>query len=291
VKRLLLLLLLPAAIGRADIVVRDDAGAVVRLAAPARRIVSLAPDVTEDLFAIGAGSLIVGTVDYSDYPPAAQHIPRVGGFDNVDPEAILARRPDLVIGWQSGNPPAQIARLREAGATVFLTEPDRIDAIAAELERLGRLTATEAGADAAAAAFRVRLAELERRYAARPRVRTFYQVWNQPIMTIGGRQIISDAIRICGGDNVFGALTVMAPAVSEEAVIAADPEAIVASGMDAARPEWLDYWRRWPQLTAVARGNLFFVPPDLIQRHTPRLLDGTERLCRELETARARRPR
>jgi len=109
-------------------------------------------------------------------------------------------------------------------------------------------------------------------------------------MTVGRQQIISDVIRLCGGDNVFGQLETMAPTVTVEAVIAANPEAIVASGMGEARPEWLDDWLRWTTITAVARGNLFFVPPDLIQRHTPRLLDGADLLCRHLETARSRRP-
>jgi iron complex transport system substrate-binding protein len=290
-RRLLVALLLCAGVARADIAVRDDAGDELRLPAPARRIVSLAPHITEDLFAAGAGERVVGTVQFSDYPPAAQRITRVGGYERFDMEAILALHPDLVIAWRSGNPPAQVERLRAVGLPVFVVEPDRIEDVARDLERFGVLAGTEATARAAAAAFRARLAQLAGRYADRPKVRTFYQVWNRPILTVGGRQIISDAIRICGGDNVFGRLDAMAPAVSEEAVIAANPEAIVASGMDEARPDWVDYWRRWPQLTAVARGNLFFVPPDLIQRHTPRLLDGTERLCQALETARARRPR
>ena len=287
--RLLAALLLCAGLAHAEITVRDDTGNDVRLPAPARRIVSLAPHVTENLFAAGAGGRVVGTVDFSDYPPPAKQIRRIGAFDRFDLEAILALHPDLVIAWQTGNPAAQIERLRALGLPVFVTQPNRIEDIAAELERFGSLAGTESTADTAAAAFRERLHGLAQHYSGRPQVRTFYQVWNRPIMTVGGRQIISDAIGICGGDNVFGRLAGMAPAVSEEAVIAADQEAIVASGMDAARPEWLDHWRRWPQLTAVARGNLFFVPPDLIQRHTPRLLDGTARLCEALETARDRR--
>jgi iron complex transport system substrate-binding protein len=108
-------------------------------------------------------------------------------------------------------------------------------------------------------------------------------------MTVGGAQVISDVINLCGGENVFAGLKVLAPVVSVEAVIAADPEAIVASGMDESRPEWLDDWRQWRTMTAVKRDNLFFIPPDLIQRHTPRLVDGAARLCAHLETARGRR--
>ena len=109
-------------------------------------------------------------------------------------------------------------------------------------------------------------------------------------MSVGRQQIISDVISLCGGSNVFGQVEQMAPKVSEEAVLAANPEAIIASGMGDSRPEWLDDWKRWKQITAVARDNLFFVPPELIQRHTPRILEGAARLCEHLETARHRRP-
>jgi iron complex transport system substrate-binding protein len=157
------------------------------------------------------------------------------------------------------------------------------------LERYGELGGTQATAHTAAASFRNRLQELRIRYGERPKVRTFYEIWKQPLMTVGGGQVISDVIQLCGGENVFAGLKVLAPVVSVEAVIAADPEAIVASGMDASRPEWLDDWRQWRTMTAVKRDNLFFVPPDLIQRHTPRLVGGAARLCAHLETARERR--
>jgi iron complex transport system substrate-binding protein len=182
-----------------------------------------------------------------------------------------------------------IARMRALGLTVHLSQPDRIEDVAGELERIGNLAGSEVVAAAAATAFRERHALLARRYSQRPPVDVFYQVWKQPLMTVNGKQIISDVIRLCGGRNVFARLPVLAPTVSVEGVIAADPEVIIASGMDDARPEWLDDWKRWRNMKAVARGNLYFVPPDLIQRHTPRILDGAERLCIHLETARGKR--
>lgn len=285
------LLVLLATSAGAEIALRDDAGNMVRLRAPAARVVALAPDLVENVFAAGAGDHLVGVVAFSNFPPAAKTLPRLGGYAQVDLEALAAAKPDLVLAWLSGNAPAQLDRLRALGLPVFAIQPRRIDDIAANLERLGELAGTQTAAKAAAAAFRKRLAELRKRHGGRPKVRVFYEVWHQPLMTVGGGQIISDAISICGGENVFAALDALAPTVSEEAVLAADPEAIVASGMDAARPEWLDRWRRWPRLAAVRRGNLFFVPPDLLQRQTPRLLDGAEQLCGQLEEARARRPR
>ena len=285
------LLLAAAHVAAGEISIKDDAGRLIKLPAPARRIVSLAPHITEDLFAIGAGDRLVGSVDYSDYPEAAKRISRVGGYSRIDLEAIVALRPDLVVAWQSGNDAAQMDRLRALGIPLLLTQSNRIEDIAASLELLGRATGNGAAAAVAAGAFRERLAALQSRYGSRPVVRTFYEVWHQPLTTIGGSQIISSVIRLCGGENIYAGLAPLAPKVSTEAVVSANPEAIVASCMDVARPDWLDNWKQWPSLTAVARDNLFFVPPDILQRHTPRLLDGAEMLCRHLEQARQRRPK
>jgi iron complex transport system substrate-binding protein len=278
-----------AANAHAEVSVRDDLGNTVRLTRPAQRIVSLAPHMTETLFAAGAGAQIVGTVDYSDYPEAAKKIPRVGGYSRFDLEAVAAHKPDLIVAWYSGNAPAHIEKLQAMGYPIYISQPNHIADIATEIERLGQLAGTSATAQATAAAFRERLASITARYSKRPVVRTFYQIWKQPLMTIGKNQIISDVIRLCGGENVFGQMDQMAPNVTVEAVIATNPEAIIASGMGDSRPEWLDDWKRWTSIEAVKRDNLFFVPPELIQRHTPRLLDGTERLCQHLETVRGRR--
>ena len=280
------LVILPA---RAEIVVTDVGGTRVRLAAPARRIVSLAPHITELVYAAGAGERMVGNVEYGDFPPAAAKLAKVGGYSRLDLEAIVALKPDLVLGWESGNLPAAVARLRALGFTVHLSQSNRIEDIAGELEQIGKLAGTEAAAGAAATAFRQRYARLAARYSQRPPVEVFYQIWKQPLMTVNGQQIISDAIRLCGGRNAFAALPILAPTVTVEAVIAANPEVIVASGMGDSRPEWLDDWRRWTTMAAVARDNLYFVPPELIQRHTPRILDGAEKLCAHLETARGKR--
>lgn len=284
---LLLALALPT---RAEISVRDDTGQEVRLKAPARRIITLAPHAAETLFAAGAGDRLVATVDYSDYPEAARRLPRVGSYARIDLEAVAALKPDLVIAWQSGNPPAQVDRLRALGLNVFVTQPNQIEDVAREIRQFGRLAGSESVAEGAADRFLQRLDGLRRHYSARPSVRVFYQIWKAPLMTVGHPQIITSAIRICGGENVFGKLEQMAPTVSLEAVLEADPEAIVATGMGDARPEWLDDWRQWKKLAAVRQGNLFHINPDIMQRHTPRILDGTERLCQLLDQARGRRP-
>lgn len=287
---LLAMSILPAlAKAPAAIVVTDASGARVELSAPARRIISLAPHLTELLFAAGAGDRMVGNVDYGEYPAAAKALPTVGGYSRFDLEAVVALKPDLILGWESGNPPASISRLRSMGLTVYLSQTNRIEEVADELERIGKMAGTEKIANAAATAFRQRYAKLEARYSQRPVVNVFYQLWKQPLMTINSKQIISDAIRLCGGRNVFAKLPILAATVSVEAVIEANPEVIVASGMDQSRPEWLDDWRHWKSMAAVTADNLYFVPPDLIQRHTPRILDGTEMLCEQLETSRSKR--
>ena len=280
--------LLPAA--HADHVFKDDSGREVRLKGPARRIVTLAPHATEMLYAAGAGDRLVGTVEYSDYPPTAKKVPRVGSYDRFDLEAISALKPDLVIAWETGNPAAPVEKIRALGLTVYASQPNRMEDVAGQLERLGQLAGTEVVANQAAEHFRQRLAGLRAANAGKPKVRVFYQIWKAPLMTVGGPQIISSAIELCGGENVFGKLTQMAPTVSVEAVLEADPEAIVATGMGDARPEWLDDWNKWPRMTAVKRGNLFHIHPDLMQRHTPRILDGAEQLCAALDVARSRRP-
>lgn len=267
----------------------DDRGHSVSLNSPAMRIISLAPHATEMLFAAGLGERVVGAVSYSDYPEAAKAIPQVGGYNRLDLERILALRPDLVLAWYSGNGPEQVEQLRRLGLTLYLSEPQELEAIPRTLERLGILGATEATANAAARDFRTQLERLRTGYADKAPISVFYQIWSRPLMSINDEHLIGKVIRLCGGRNVFGPLPVLTPVLSEEAVLAAAPEVIVASGMGQSRPEWLDDWRRWPQLPAVAAGALYFIPPQLIQRHSPRILQGAQQLCTQLDEARRRR--
>jgi iron complex transport system substrate-binding protein len=272
----------------AQVVVRDDYGHELKLGKPAERIVSLSPHLTELLYDAGAGARLVGAVEYSDYPAAARALPRVGSDARIDLEAVLALRPDLVVAWPNAGSLRAVERLAEIGLRVFRSEPRELDDIARTLERLGRLAGSGSQGDAAAAAFRARAAALQQRYAARRKVRVFYQIWDRPLLTVNGAHMISKVIAACGGENVFAALPLLVPEVDAEAVLRAGPEAIVASGSNDAQPQWLEMWRRFPGLPAVARNQLYAIPADLIQRQTPRILDGAERLCGMLEAVRAR---
>lgn len=286
---LLMLAVLPPDVAAADGVARrveDDLGNSVVLAQPARRIISLSPHITEILFAVGAGPAIVGTVEYSDYPAAAQTIPRIGNFAAFNIEAILALQPDLIIAWHSGNPPAPVATLRRLGLPVFFSEPRALDDVAGNLEKFGSLAGTGAVAQGAAQDLRRELRELRAAHAQREPVTVFYQIWRQPLMTINREHLINQAIDLCGGRNVFADLPVLDPVINTEAVLAADPQLIVGGGVAAVFPQWQQDWQRFPQLQAIQRGQLYEMPPDLLQRHTPRIVQGIRTLCAFIDAAR-----
>lgn len=273
----------------AGIKVADDSGRSVTLNRPAQRIISLTPHMTELLFAAGAGEHVVGTVEFSNYPQAAQRIARVGDSAELDLERIVALKPDLVVVWKNGNAQRQLDKLLRLGIPVFYNEPRRLADIARSIEQLGRLAGTEALALPAAGAFAARAAALRRRYAGRSPVRVFYQIWDKPLLTVNGDHLISDVIGLCGGRNVFADMKPLTPEISIEAVLAADPEAIGGVTAEPGQAGNLDQWKKWPRQRAVARGNLFLIASDLISRNTPRILDGAEQLCEQLEAARARR--
>lgn len=269
----------------------DDTGRKITLSSPALRIVALAPHVVETLYAAGAGSKIVGAVDYSDYPNAAKSIPRVGGYSLINLEAIIALHPDLVIAWESGNSPATIEKLRSLHIPVYLSQPNTLEDIGTEIQRFGILAGTESVANVAANKYAQRLSMVKQLNQKQSTVRVFYQISESPLMTIGGKQIITNALAVCGGKNIFDQLTPMAPVITSESVIAANPEAIMTSGMQSINPTALDFWKKLPSLTATQRNNFFFIDPDLMNRNGPRMLAGTEALCQALQVARDRRPR
>ncbi|MGN6315044.1 cobalamin-binding protein [Trinickia sp.] len=279
----------------ASISVADDAGERVTLSKPAQRVVALSPHAVELAYAAGGGARLVGAVSYSDYPSAAKALPRVGDNNALDLERIVALRPDLVIVWRHGNDERQLDRLRALGIALYHSEPRKLDDVATDLIALGRLLGTEPQAQAAAADYRGKIAALRARYAGRAPVSLFYQVWDDPLMTLNGTHIVSDIITLCGGRNVFANLTPLVPTVSTESVVAANPEAIVTTSVgatpaDAPLPS-LAAWHAWPRMMAVARGNLFAVDGDLINRPGPRLAQGAEQLCRDLDIAREHRPK
>jgi iron complex transport system substrate-binding protein len=264
----------------------DSDGHRISLAAPAQRIVSLAPHVTEQLFAAGAGAKLVGVSEYSDYPEEAKRLPRVASSGAVNLEMVLALKADLVVAWRLEATAGALARLESLGLPVFYSEPRRLAQIPEMIEALGELAGSGATAKPLAASLRQELARLDAAYRSRRPVTVFYQIADRPLMTLGGGQFVSDAIALCGGRNIFAESTLMAPVVNVETVIAADPEAILTARPDPADSSWQAYWRRFPGLRAVQAGNLYTVPTNEMHRHGPRAIGATGLLCRHIDDAR-----
>lgn len=271
----LLGLALPAS--AAPLRVVDDAGHTLELARPPQRIVSLTPHLTELLFAVGAGPQLVGVDSASDYPEAAKTLPRVGDIQRINLERILALKPDLVVAWRGGNRAADLHRLRQLGLPLLHTEARSLSDVPRLLRLIGEASGHAATGRAAAQDFDARLAALRVPATRQPPARAFYQVWDRPLMTVGGRHWISDALAICGARNVFGDLDAAAPVVSREAVLRRAPELIV-SGSDAPDPRAT--WRAHARLPAVHRDAFVRVDADRLHRPTPRLVDGIAELCR-----------
>ncbi|MCL7943880.1 cobalamin-binding protein [Marinobacter sp. ATCH36] len=266
----------------------DDRGETICLDQPAERIISLSPGATELLFSAGAGDQVVGVSAWSDYPPEATELPQVGNSDRLDLEAIVALEPDLVVAWVDGNSGSQLTKIEALGVPVFWLEPRTFEDIASAVERLAVLSGNETAGANRAADFLEGIGQLRDRYQEARPVRVFYQVWHEPLMTINDEELIGRAIDLCGGSNVFGHLPRLVPRVSEEAVLEANPDAVLSGGEDSDDRRWLEQWRQYPDLAAVSRGNLYLIPPSLIQRPTLRMLEGTKQLCLTLEQARAR---
>lgn len=277
-----------SAVCHGQISVTDYLGRTVTLEKPAQRIVALAPHIVENLYSAGAGDRLVGAVEYCDYPEEAKKIPRIGAISAYSLEAIVALKPDLVVVWHSGFGGKSLPKFLELGLTVYASDPTSLEDIPRSIRDYGILTGQQATADKAADNFTTRLQQLRETYRDQQALSVMYQVWHQPLQTLNNQHIISDLIQLCGGTNTFGDAPTIAPKISIESVITHNPDVIIASGMGEERPEWLDHWNKYPGLTAVKNQNLYSVPPDIIQRHTLRILQGVERVCEVLEVARAK---
>lgn len=261
----------------------DDAAQVVELSAPAKRIISLSPHITELFFAAGAGEKLVGVVEYSDFPDAAKSIERIGNHSSIDLERISLLKPDLIVAWESGNPKAAIEKIKKLGYPLFLSEPRFLEDIASSMQRFATLAGTEKIANKAVEQFNQDYRKIKKKYSSNNTVSVFYEIWYQPMMTVNGQHIISEVIEICGGKNIFAKLNNLAPHISVESVIAANPQVIIAGNNIGER---LYDWNRWSNLSAVKLKNLFHVEWDYINRHSPRILKGVEEVCEAFNVAR-----
>lgn len=254
-----------------------------------KRIVSLAPHLTELAFAAGAGSQIVATVEYSDYPNEARAITRIGDAFSIDFERLLALSPDLVLAWESGTPIQTVERIRNLGLRVDTIEIRRLAQIAPVLRSLGELAGTSQIASAAAAQFEREIRALREEYRERKPVSVFLQISARPLYTVNGEHIMSEIVSLCGGTNVFADLNALAPAIGIEAVIAADPDVILSSDESIDAPA--EQWKRWTSMRAVREGNIFALPADDLSRPTTRLARGARAVCQALDEARGKKTR
>ncbi len=253
-------------------------------AAPAR-IISLSPHVTEMLYAIGAGPSLVAVDEASDWPEPARRLPRVANFQSLNTDALLALQPDLVVLWQGAAARVETT-LAPFGIRVLSLRSQHLADLPLELRLLGRETGHGVAAERLAGQIEQQLAQLRRQHAQQPRVRLFYQLWSPPLMTVAEGSWIQDAIHLCGGDNPFAGSPAPYPQVSEEAVLAANPQLLLSPEGDAS----LANWRRWPRLEAVRRGQLRAINADWLHRLGPRTLQGIEQLCAHIDTARQASP-
>jgi iron complex transport system substrate-binding protein len=278
----------------------DDAGRSLEFDKPPRRVITLAPNLTEFVYAVGAGDTLVGTMDTSNYPEQARRVPRIGDYQRLDVERILALKPDLILVWHHGNQGRELGQLEAAGLRLFYIEPKRIDDVASALLRVGALLGHEAQARRQAEELDGAFSVLRARYADASPVSVFFQVWSQPLMTLNSQSLTSDLMALCGGRNVFAGLAALAPQISIESVVAADPEVIFgAREFGDEPPLWrreprrkaFEMWQRFPRMTAVKRGWVYTVPGDLVTRQGPRVISGARAMCAALDEVRAERRR
>jgi len=266
--------------------VSDDLARSVQVVAPPLRIVSLTPGATELLFAAGAGGQLIATVQYSSEPPAARTVPRIGDVAAIDMERLVALRPQVVIAWPAGGNPAQRAKIAALGIPLYQQQVARLADLPGSLRRLGVLAGTETVAERAAMALQARLDALEHSYGAatagRPRPTVLLQVWNRPIYTVGGRHLMSDALELCGARNVFADLPEAGPLVDTEAVIARNPDIILAAAPPGEGAGWVADWQRFASLAAVRNHRVVAFENQALSRLGPSVLDATEELCRTI---------
>ncbi len=261
----------------------DDRGVTIPLARPAERIVSLAPHLAEIAFAAGAGAKLIGVSSFSRHPAEAQRLPVVASHGRVDIERLIAVHPDLVLAWQSGNSPLQIARLERLGFRVFVTEVRSLADIPRLIRFVGALAGSAELAEGRARQFEKEIEDLRGRYAWEHRVAVFLEIWHRPMLTVNGAHLMSDALRLCRGRNVFADARTLTPVVSREQVLYARPEAIVTGGSGDEVPQ---AWRGLELVPAVRKGRIYAIDPDVLYGQGPHVLDGVRILCDRLELAR-----
>ena len=274
------------ALNAATLLAAGDDGQQVILPQPARRIISLAPHLTELIYAAGAGDKLIAVSAYSDFPDAAKELPQVGDASNLDLERIVMLKPDLVLAWKSNVSPFAVERLRRLSIPVYVTETRRLAGIPKLLRSIGTLVGTANTAEHAAQNFADRVRELEDGARGQKIISTFIEIWHDPLLSVNAEHVMSEVVALCGGRNILANAPILTPSIGLETLLEADPGAIIGGGSAATAKDFHRLWQQHPTLAAVRQRNVFFVNPDWIQRATPRILLGAKAICDGLERAR-----
>ena len=270
----------------AELAITDDVGSEVILVKPAQRVITLAPHLTELVFAIDQGDKLVGVMSFSNYPEAAKKIPRIGSHNTISYESIAKIQPDLILAWGSGNGSEVINKLKSLGFSVYVSEPKKLEGVAATIRKLGMLLDAKDKGENEANKFINRLSQLKENYSNRQKISVFYQISDNPIMTLSGRHLISDVIELCGGFNIFSKAIPIALKVSLESLVRSDPQVVIAGTKKENEEKWLSEWANRASMRAVKNKQVYFIDPDLLIRHGPRIIEGTEKICNYLERSR-----
>lgn len=270
---------------RPDIHLPQADGETLTLSAPAKRIITLAPNLAELVFAAGAGHHLQAVVEFSNFPEDVTLLPRIGDAFRIDVERIIALEPDLVLAWKSGNPQTALQKLRQLGLTVWEMEITRPAGIADAVENISIAAGTQSQGLPVASLLRKKLTRLQQQNSNKTAVEYFFQISARPLYTINGEHIISQGLALCGGENIFADLPILAPQVSRESVILANPRAMIATTVQGEPPS-LEVWNDWPRLQAVQNESMLYLPADEISQATPRLLDSVELACKLLDEVR-----
>jgi iron complex transport system substrate-binding protein len=265
---------------------QDSLGDKVVLKKPARRIISLAPNLTEIVYAVGAGKRLVGVSKYSDYPQAAKKIPVVATYNDINIERIISLKPDLVLAWQGGNPITQLNNLRKLGIPVYVSSFANVTDVAKNIAIIGRLTGTAVNAKNVAKTFMQTYTKLQRKYSHKQPITVFYELSLQPLMTLNARSLVGQVIKLCGGENIFAKMSILVPHVNLANVLQANPQVIFISGQMQDDADILRQWQEYRQLRAVKNKYIFTINPDLLERYGPRILQGAQQVCTYLDSVR-----
>lgn len=255
-------------------------------ATPYERVITLSPHLTEMVYSAGAGSKLVGAIDYSNYPASAKTLPIVGSYNTLNLEKIIQLKPDLILAWQSSNQPKALERLQQLGFKVELFEPRKLIDIPRDIKRIGALLNTSQTAGTLANRLMKTLKTVKQQYQGLTKVRFFYQIWDEPMMTVNGQVFISQAIETCGAENIFAQQKILAPEVDTETVLKRNPNVILLGGENAVQKIWFQNWLKWPQIDAVKNKQIYLINTNHFQRPTARLIQHLPELCQQIQKAR-----